>query len=76
MRSFLPIFGFYAAWISGVLTIPLQETSDLKNASSSQQASGNPSHLVVDLGYERYQGVSNASTGLNNWFGFVIMQYE
>ncbi|KAL8825770.1 MAG: hypothetical protein Q9191_004216, partial [Dirinaria sp. TL-2023a] len=25
--------------------------------------------LVVDLGYERYQGVANASTGLNTWKG-------
>jgi len=25
--------------------------------------------LVVDLGYEQYQGVANQSTGLNTWKG-------
>ena len=28
------------------------------------------SDLVVDLGYERYQGVHNDSTGLNTWKGY------
>ena len=27
------------------------------------------SSLVVDLGYERYMGVANASTGLHTWKG-------
>ena len=27
------------------------------------------SNLIVDLGYERYQGVHNDSTGLNTWKG-------
>ncbi len=25
--------------------------------------------LVVDLGYEQYQGIANQSTGLNTWKG-------
>ena len=29
------------------------------------------SKLVVDLGYARYQGYVNATTGLNNWKGYV-----
>ena len=27
-------------------------------------------NLVVDLGYERYQGFYNTSAGLNNWLGY------
>lgn len=34
------------------------------------------SNLVVDLGYERYQGVANASSGLNTWLGWVIAETE
>lgn len=29
--------------------------------------------LIVDLGYERYQGVANASTGLNTWKGYMAL---
>ena len=36
---------------------------------SKRQSSGDSSSLVVDLGYERYLGVANASTGLNTWKG-------
>ena len=37
---------------------------------SSRQISFNTSNdLIVDLGYERYQGVHNESTGLNTWKG-------
>lgn len=28
--------------------------------------------LIVDLGYERYQGVANSSTGLNTWLGYAV----
>ena len=38
---------------------------------SSRQVSQNVSgDLVVDLGYELYQGVHNESTGLNTWKGY------
>ena len=36
---------------------------------SKRQTSGNSSPLVVDLGYEQYLGVANASTNLNTWKG-------
>ena len=36
---------------------------------SKRQSSGRSSSLVVDLGYEQYMGVANASTGLNTWKG-------
>lgn len=32
----------------------------------------NNSPLQIDLGYEIYQGYSNASTGLNVWKGYVF----
>ena len=37
-----------------------------KRESTVDQSS---SGLVVDLGYERYMGVANASTGLHTWKG-------
>ena len=37
---------------------------------SARQVSQNTSNdLLVDLGYEQYQGVHNESTGLNTWKG-------
>ncbi|MCJ1457356.1 hypothetical protein MMC28_007724 [Mycoblastus sanguinarius] len=41
------------------------------SALTKRQSSGNASSsdLVVDLGYELYQGVANSSTGLNIWKG-------
>ena len=38
---------------------------------SARQLTQSPSAngLVVDLGYEQYQGVANKSTGLNTWKG-------
>ena len=39
--------------------------------SKRQSTSG--SGLTVDLGYEQYMGVANASTGLNTWKGYVCV---
>jgi carboxylesterase type B len=36
---------------------------------SKRQSSPASKNLVVDLGYEQYQGVANSSTGLNTWRG-------
>ncbi len=36
---------------------------------SRRQSSGSSSSVVVDLGYEQYKGVANASAGLNTWKG-------
>lgn len=38
----------------------------VKRQSSVDQSS---SSLVVDLGYERYMGVADVSSGLNTWKG-------
>ena len=32
--------------------------------------------LVVDLGYERYRGVANVSTGLNTWKGYMALSHS
>ena len=44
------------------------------SALTKRQSSGNASSsdLVVDLGYELYQGVANSSTGLNIWKGYAL----
>ena len=34
-----------------------------------RQSSNDTDSLVVDLGYERYRGVSNQTTRLNTWKG-------
>ena len=36
---------------------------------SKRESSGSPDSLVVDLGYERYRGVFNVTTGLNTFKG-------
>ena len=35
-----------------------------------RRQSTSASSLTVDLGYEQYMGVANASTGLNTWKGY------
>ncbi len=72
MYSFLPIFGAYAALISGVSSVPLHATTHVASVPRNEQVSALQDNLVVDLGYEQYQGVSNATTGLNNWFGCAV----
>ena len=40
---------------------------------AKRQSTSTPSsNLVVDLGYEQYMGVANASTGLNTWKGYAL----
>ena len=40
---------------------------------SKRQSSASPEPLIVDLGYERYRGVFNATTGLNTFKGKVYL---
>ena len=37
-----------------------------------RRQSTSTSSLTVDLGYEQYMGVANASTGLNTWKGYAL----
>lgn len=50
---------------------PTYNARPFDNVLSRRQSSSNSSTAapVVDLGYERYQGVANASTGLNTFKG-------
>lgn len=49
--------------------IPRYNTKAFDSALSKPQGSDNSSSLLIDLGYEQYMGVANASTGLNTWKG-------
>ena len=49
----------------------LPRADPFKQVRSKRQSTGS-NDLSVDLGYEIYQGVSNASTGLNTWKGYAI----
>ncbi len=71
MYPILPFLGVYVALISGASTIPLYEARNLSSEPRNHSALGPADDLIVDLGYERYEGVSNTITGLNTWFGFV-----
>ena len=72
MRSVLVLLTVCAAVISNVTATNSYRARSLNSVLTQRQSAGPPSNLVVDLGYERYQGVSNATTGLNDWFGYVI----
>jgi len=43
-------------------------------ALNERATSDNSSSLVVDLGYELYQGVANSTTGLNTFKGYLSVQ--
>ena len=51
----------------GAYTAALGKRQTSKNVSSS---------LVVDLGYERYQGVPDEFPGLNTWKGYVCISSQ
>ena len=42
--------------------------------SKRQTITNTTSNLIVDLGYEQYMGVANASTGLNTFKGWVTLR--
>ena len=45
-------------------------------AIGKRQDASSPADLIVDLGYERYQGVANSSTGLNTWLGYAVCNFQ
>lgn len=50
--------------------VPHYNSRAFDGVLSQRQTSMNiSSNLIVDLGYERYMGVANASTGLNTFKG-------
>ena len=72
MHSVPLILMAYAAVISSVSATAAYQARSLDGVLQRRQSSVPSQNLVVDLGYERYQGVSNTTTGLNDWFGHVI----
>ena len=72
MHSVQLVLTVCAAVISSVSATNVYRARSLKSVLSERQSSGPSQNLVIDLGYERYQGVSNATTGLNDWFGYVV----
>lgn len=49
-----------------------EQPNEASRASASSEASRGNS-LTVDLGYERYQGVGNTTTGINSWLGYKTL---
>lgn len=68
----LQIFLCAVATILPIGTATASFRKPFSNILYRRQASGNGSSsgLILDLGYERYQGFYNNGTGLNNWFGY------
>lgn len=63
--------------ITAALAVSISATANSENgpltaALGKRQVSENgSSSLVVDLGYEQYQGVLDGSTGFKTWKGYV-----
>lgn len=68
------VFILSTIFTSVTLVTPHYNHEAFEDVLSKRQGSGDLGNngLVVDLGYERYQGVFNSSTGLNNWFGYEV----
>ena len=69
MKLSIVIYASLATLVSAAIPSYESRTFDgllTKRQSNVDQLSSN---LVVDLGYERYMGVANVSTGLNTWKG-------
>ena len=66
MHSYLAICAVLAAIASAT---PRYNSRAFDSVHSKRQNSESSTSLVVDLGYEQYQGVANTSTSLNTWKG-------
>ena len=69
MTFFIALCAYLAAVVSA--TTPSYNSRAFQGLLSKRQSTVDPSSsgLVVDLGYERYMGVANVSTGLHTWKG-------
>lgn len=65
-------FGHCAFFLSAVVASPYPIGKPF-NAIWSKRQSSNNSPLTVDLGYEVYEGVSNATTKLNTFKGYALV---
>lgn len=64
--------GFLFAATAAVLVdaSALPYSKPFEHLVQKRQSTGNSS-LQVDLGYDVYEGVTNETTGLNTWKGYV-----
>ena len=73
---------FWLAVISAALAASTSTSLDPINEASvgthdKRQAYDNgSSSLIVDLGYEQYQGVADSSTGFKTWKGYACLSTE
>ena len=70
----MPKFLFFAALIAcfsslAAAAIPQYNARAFTPLLNKRQDNSSLDALVVDLGYERYRGVANGTTGLNTWKG-------
>ena len=62
-----------AALVATISTFQTTSEALATTFSKRQDFQVRLSSLVVDLGYEQYQGVVNSSTGLREWKGYVSL---
>ena len=75
MRISLQVVALGVAFVELVAAAPYLNPKPF-DALLSKRQSTSTSGITVDLGYEIYQGVANASTGLNTWKGFFISTFS
>ena len=55
------------------VAVPAHSFRAYDAALQARQASNSSASLQIDLGYSIYEGVANASTGLNVWKGYAAL---
>lgn len=69
MKLFIWIHACLATVVSAAVPNYNSRASDGLLSKRQSTVNQSSSSLIVDLGYERYMGVANLSTGLNTWKG-------
>lgn len=69
------VFPSFCLTVLSVATASPYNARPFDSFLSSRQVTQNTSTngLVVDLGYEQYQGVANQTSGLNTWKGYLTI---
>ncbi|KZF20748.1 alpha/beta-hydrolase [Xylona heveae TC161] len=63
------LVGFCAFVAAIAIASPVPRDSPFEDMLSKRQSAPMNSSLMVDLGYEMYNGVHNSTSGLNTWLG-------
>lgn len=67
-----------ASFVAELIRNATQIQQQLEGGSSENKKRGlcaQPSNLTVNLGYAKYQGSADTSTGINSWKGFVLPSF-